>query len=89
MKFTFAFLALMGSAANAATLRTKVASDYSARHLDTKVALKGVKGEPSAEDMEIIGKALVASYNDVHWQAGHYMTGSYATEPVGWTCTRW
>jgi hypothetical protein len=88
MKFSSAFLTLVGSVSvvNGATLRV---ADFSARHLDTKVALKGVRGEPSVEDMEIIGKALVASYNDVHWQAGHFLTGSYETEPVGWSCTRW
>ena len=44
--------------------------------LTTNVALKGVSGKASEKDMEFIGKALVASYNDVHWEAGHFLGGS-------------
>lgn len=85
MKFTLAFLAVASSAADAATLRTtKVGDGYSARQLDTKVSLRGVQGEPSATDMDIIGLALIASYNDVYWQVGHYMTGGHDTESLGY-----
>lgn len=45
--------------------------------LDTEIFLQGTHGEPTQEDMNFIGKALVASYNNVHWEVGHYMTGEH------------
>jgi len=33
--------------------------------------------------MDFIGKALVASYNNVHWEVGHYMTGDHAVDFMG------
>jgi len=54
--------------------------------LDAEVILKGTTGEPTVEDMNFIGKALVASYNNVHWEVGHYMTGDHVVEPVGILC---
>merc|ERR1712238_7060 len=51
--------------------------------LGTEVILKGTEGEPTSEDMDFIGKALVASYNNVHWEVGHYMTGEHAVDFMG------
>ena len=45
--------------------------------IDTEVFLGRTKGEPTQEDMDFIGKALVASYNNVHWEAGYYMKGEH------------
>eukprot|EP00535_Pseudo-nitzschia_heimii_P008812 CAMPEP_0197183980 /NCGR_PEP_ID=MMETSP1423-20130617/8912_1 /TAXON_ID=476441 /ORGANISM="Pseudo-nitzschia heimii, Strain UNC1101" /LENGTH=79 /DNA_ID=CAMNT_0042634671 /DNA_START=33 /DNA_END=269 /DNA_ORIENTATION=+ len=55
--------------------RTDSANDVGDRGkiLSSEVILEGIVGEPTAEDMEFIGKALVASYNDVHWEVDHYM----------------
>jgi hypothetical protein len=53
------------------------------------VALKGVSGDASKQDFDFIGKALVASYNDVHWEAGHFMTGEYSREFVGQLYKYW
>lgn len=33
--------------------------------LGTEVILKGTEGEPTSEDIDFIGKALVASHNNV------------------------
>ena len=46
--------------------------------LGAEVVLKGTYGEPTSEDMDFIGKALVASYNNVHWEVGHFLTGEHA-----------
>ena len=46
--------------------------------LGAEVVLKGTHGEPTSEDMDFIGKALVASYNNVHWEVGHFLTGEHA-----------
>jgi hypothetical protein len=54
--------------------------------MQASVILGGVKGEPSAADLDVIGKAFVATYNDAHWEADHAMLGNHATESVGWTC---
>ena len=51
--------------------------------LGTEVILKGTEGEPTSEDMDFIGKALVASYNNIHWEVGHYMTGEHAVDFIG------
>jgi hypothetical protein len=51
--------------------------------LESEIILKGTIGEPTAEDMEFIGKALVASYNSVHWEVGHFMTGNHAVDFKG------
>jgi len=48
--------------------------------LDSEVVLEGTVGEPTAEDTEFIGKALVASYNDVHWEVDHFLTGTHAVD---------
>ena len=60
--------------------------------LGTEVILKGTEGEPTSEDMDFIGKALVASYNNVHWEVGHYMTGEHAVDfmgPDSILCNHW
>ena len=89
MKFSIATLSLAFASAQAASFnlrsqqkaaRPVVNND---RLLDSEVILKGTTGNPSAEDLEFIGKALVASYNDVHWEVGHYMTGSHAVDYKG------
>ena len=48
--------------------------------IDTEVFLGRTKGEPTQEDMDFIGKALVASYNNVHWEAGYYMKGEHIVD---------
>jgi len=77
MKLSLAVLSLAFASVQGSSLRLQkaVASNNNGKLLDSEVILKGTIGEPTAEDMEFIGKALVASYNDVHWEAGHYMTG--------------
>ena len=91
MKFSIATLSLavasvkatsfnLRSQQKAAAARQVIDND---RLLDSEVILKGTKGTPTAEDLEFIGKALVASYNDVHWEVGHYMTGSHAVDFKG------
>jgi hypothetical protein len=72
MKLTFATLSF-ASVASAASLRSQANGSHS--FLTTNVALKGVNGKASEKDMEFIGKALVASYNNVHWEAGHFLAG--------------
>ena len=60
--------------------------------LGTEVILKGTEGEPTSEDMDFIGKALVASYNNVHWEVGHYMNGEHAVDfmgPDSILCNHW
>lgn len=86
MKFTLATLSLAFAAANAASLRVQKAvadslnqaNEANQKHLNSKIVLQGTTGEPTTEDMEFIGKALVSSYNDVHWEVGHFMTGADA-----------
>eukprot|EP00531_Pseudo-nitzschia_arenysensis_P015560 CAMPEP_0116133100 /NCGR_PEP_ID=MMETSP0329-20121206/9921_1 /TAXON_ID=697910 /ORGANISM="Pseudo-nitzschia arenysensis, Strain B593" /LENGTH=347 /DNA_ID=CAMNT_0003627699 /DNA_START=275 /DNA_END=1318 /DNA_ORIENTATION=- len=83
MKLALATLSLVFAAANAASLRVqKAVADslnetneaINKKHLNSKIVLQGTTGEPTTEDMEFIGKALVSSYNDVHWEVGHFMT---------------
>jgi hypothetical protein len=52
--------------------------------LESRVTMKGVVGDPSTEDLNLLGKALVASYNDVHWELGYYFLSGYEiTESFG------
>ena len=51
--------------------------------LGAEVVLKGTHGEPTSEDMDFIGKALVASYNNVHWEVGHFLTGEHTVDFKG------
>ena len=85
MKISVAILSLaLASSANAVSLRASVGNNNNnEKILDSEVILKGTIGEPTAEDMEFIGKALVASYNNVHWQAGHFMTGDHSVSFSG------
>jgi hypothetical protein len=71
---TFVALATLGDATISLRGGSKK-SDHSA--LESRVTMKGVVGEPSAEDLNLLGKALVASYNDVHWELGHYLLSGY------------
>ena len=42
--------------------------------IDNTIILKGVAGDAtSKEDLAIIAKAFVSAYNDVHWDANHYL----------------
>lgn len=82
MKFTLATLSLAFATADAASLRVQKAvadmaqeanDQVNFKHLSSKIVLQGTTGEPTKEDLAFIGKALVSSYNDVHWEAGHVM----------------
>jgi methyl coenzyme M reductase subunit C len=61
--------------------------------IDTTLILKGVNGAAtSKEELAVIAKAYVSAYNDVHWDAGHYMADAeipfVAGTPLEWSCTR-
>ena len=61
--------------------------------IDTTLILKGVNGATtSKEELAVIAKAYVSAYNDVHWDAGHYMADAEipfaAGTPLEWSCTR-
>ena len=64
---------------NAASLRATVSKPLP-NAVKTQVFLQGVIGSPSDADLGILGKALVTSYNDAHWQADHFLAGDYAIE---------
>jgi len=89
MKFSIAVLSFAIASVQGSSLRPVADSNSNSNSknngnvLDSEVILKGTVGEPTAEDMEFIGKALVASYNNVHWEVGHYMTGSHAVDFKG------
>ena len=90
MKFSLAILSLLAlqtslTMVQCSSLWTAFANNSNSNGivLASKVILKGAAGELAAEDMEFIRKALVASYNNVHWEAGHYMTGSHAVDFKG------
>jgi hypothetical protein len=56
----------------------QVASNASASNnvatIDSTLILKGVAGDAtSKEELAIIAKAFVSAYNDVHWDANHYL----------------
>ena len=76
MKFAFATMSLLAVVAQAAAANLR--SPKSASLLESEVILHGVVGEPSPTDLDIIGQALVTSYNDYYWELGHFMT-SYET----------
>ena len=50
-------------------------SESNHKTLNSQIVLGGTSGEPSQEDSDFLARALVASYNNVHWEVGHYMTG--------------
>lgn len=61
--------------------------------IDTTLLLKGVAGDDATqEDLAVIAKAYVSAYNDVHWNAGHYMSDVEipfsAGTPLDWSCLR-
>ena len=78
--FSLALVSVQGTSLRAVANNSNSNND---KVLESEVILKGTVGEPTAEDMEFIGKALVASYNNVHWEAGHFMTGNHAVEFKG------
>jgi len=42
--------------------------------IDSTLILKGVTGDAtSKEELAVIAKAFVSAYNDVHWDANHYL----------------
>ena len=91
MKFSLAVLSLAVASVQCSSLRASANSNNS-KILDSEVILKGTVGEPTAEDMDFIGKALVASYNNVHWEVGHFMTGDHAVDfkgPDSFLCRHW
>ena len=77
MKFsTFVTVSLLAVANAATNLRAGGATmKKSDDLLESEVILHGVVGEPTANDLDIIGQALVSSYNDKNWELGHFMTG--------------
>ena len=78
--FSFAVASVKGSSSLRATANINSGSD---KILNSEIVLKGTIGDPTAEDMDFIGKALVASYNNVHWEVGHFMTGDHAVDFKG------
>ena len=59
--------------------------------IDSTLILKGVAGDAtSKEDLAIIAKAFVSAYNDVHWDANHYLADAEipfsAGSPDGGMC---
>jgi hypothetical protein len=81
MKISIAVLSLVSSVvtAGASSLRK---TNTNINTIQSKVVLKGLGANPTEADMDFIGKALIASYNNVHWEVGHFMTGSHSTEFV-------
>ena len=79
MKLSIATLALTVASVQGSMLRInkQAVNNIEGTIIDTEVFLAGTKGEPTQEDMAFIGKALVASYNNVHWEAGYYMKGEH------------
>ena len=79
MKLSIATLALTIASVQGSMLRInkQAVNNIEGTIIDTEVFLEGTKGEPTQEDMDFIGKALVASYNNVHWEAGYYMKGEH------------
>ena len=89
MKLSIASIALFAVATNATSLRKPSGNGRTSSMLQSKVVLKGLSAEPSEADKDFIGKALVASYNNVHWEVGHFLTGEHTTEFVGDNCMYW
>jgi len=88
MKFSVATLSLLFAASSVQgsmlRLNKQVAANSAAgTSIDAEVILQGTEGKPTSEDMDFIGKALVASYNNVHWEVGHYMTGDHRVDFKG------
>ena len=93
MKFSLAALSLAVASVQVkgSSLRA-VSNNNNGKILDSEVILKGTVGEPTAENMDFIGKALVGSYNNVHWEVGHFMTGDHAVDfkgPDRFLCRHW
>jgi len=81
MKFSIATLALTLTIASVQgsmlRINKQAVDNNEGTIIDTEVFLTGTQGEPTQEDMDFIGKALIASYNNVHWEVGHYMKGDH------------
>ena len=79
MKLSIAALTLTIASVQGSMLRInkQAVNNIEGTIIDTEVFLGRTKGEPTQEDMDFIGKALVASYNNVHWEAGYYMKGEH------------
>ena len=79
MKLSTAALTLTIASVQGSMLRInkQAVNNIEGTIIDTEVFLGQAKGEPTQEDMDFIGKALVASYNNVHWEAGYFMKGEH------------
>jgi isocitrate dehydrogenase len=86
MKISIVVLSLVASTVSASSLRK---SESNTKNIQSKVILKGIGADPTDADMDFIGKALIASYNNIHWEVGHFMTGDHSTEFVGNNCMYW
>ena len=83
MKFSAIVLSLLFTSAQGSMLcfNNQVASSNNVGTvLNAEVILKGTEGEPTSEEMVFIQKALIASYNNVHWEVRHFMTGKHAVD---------
>jgi hypothetical protein len=74
MKVSISTLALTITIIQGSMLHINKQTSSTNMVLDTEIFLQGTQGEPTQEDMDFIGKALFASYKNVHWEVGHYMT---------------
>ena len=60
--------------------------------MTTQILLNGFVDEASNEDVELISKALLSSYNDVHWESDFFMAKTdnplqvAIPDPVGQRC---
>ena len=89
MKLTLAALSLAAASVEGSSFLRFNNKNSEHNVLASEIVLQGTVGEPSAEDIDFIGQALIASYNDVHWEVGHYLTGDHAVNfvsPDGITC---
>ena len=60
--------------ADAEQVALKANASNNVATIDSTLILKGVAGDAtSKEDLAIIAKAFVSAYNDVHWDANHYL----------------
>jgi hypothetical protein len=82
---TLATLATVGNSYTFSNLRSqKPAVAESAPNfasVESHVILHGVLEEASANDIEMIGNALVATYNDINWESGYSMSNSVVKVP--------
>ena len=71
----FVFTSILAALASSVT-----ASDNSLacpNTMNTQIILNGFVDEASNEDVELISKALLSSYNDVHWDSDFFMANTH------------